>query len=211
MGDTQSGIRTLQIFPFRSCGTSFVSVYCDQTTDGGGWTVIQRREDLHEREDFYRDWAAYQQGFGSLGGEFWLGLDNIHALANQTKMELRVALEDYEGDKRWAKYDSFYITDSAGKYRLKLGKYEGNAGDSLAYHKDRPFSTKDVDNDSDNTGNCAQNRRGAWWYGECTDSNLNGFQYRGNFTSFADGIVWYKFRGEYYSLKSTVLSVRPAI
>lgn len=33
--------------------------------------------------DFYRDWAAYKQGFGSQLGEFWLGNENIHALTAQ--------------------------------------------------------------------------------------------------------------------------------
>lgn len=33
--------------------------------------------------DFYRDWAAYKQGFGSQLGEFWLGNDHIQALTAQ--------------------------------------------------------------------------------------------------------------------------------
>ncbi|XP_016384125.1 fibrinogen C domain-containing protein 1-B-like, partial [Sinocyclocheilus rhinocerous] len=49
-------------------------VFCDMITDGGGWTVIQRRED--GSVNFFRDWEAYREGFGKITGEHWLAMMN---------------------------------------------------------------------------------------------------------------------------------------
>ena len=51
----------------------------------------------------------------------------------------------------------------------------GNASDKLTYHNGRKFSTKDQDNDLSTVNCAAQNAlKGAWWYGDCKTSNLNG-------------------------------------
>ena len=47
-------------------------------SNGGGWTVFQRRMD--GTVDFYLNWADYVKGFGDLNKEFWLGLDKINRL-----------------------------------------------------------------------------------------------------------------------------------
>ena len=99
---------------------SFVS-FCDQTTAGGGWTVFQKR--LDGSVDFYRNWIDYKQGFGNLRGEFWLGLDNIHRLTNQTNNKLQVELEDFQGNTVYAEYDTFAVADEADNYTLTVAGY----------------------------------------------------------------------------------------
>lgn len=47
--------------------------------DGGGWTVIQKRETA---SDFYKGWQEYRDGFGD-AINFWIGLENIHSLTSQ--------------------------------------------------------------------------------------------------------------------------------
>ena len=66
-------------------------------TDGGGWTVFQRRMD--GTVDFYRNWSDYVKGFGTLDGEFWLGLSKINRLTN-INSSLYVDLEDFDGNKK---------------------------------------------------------------------------------------------------------------
>ena len=95
------------------------------TTDGGGWTVFQRR--LDGSVDFY--------GFGDLNGEFWLGNDNLHRLTDTDDVILRVDLEDFDGDTRYAEYTTFKVADEADNYRLLIGGYSGTAGDSMALQK----------------------------------------------------------------------------
>ncbi|XP_032162265.1 ficolin-2 isoform X1 [Mustela erminea] len=184
-----------------------LSVLCDMDTDGGGWTVFQRRSD--GSVDFYRDWAAYKRGFGSQLGEFWLGNDNIHALTAQGTSELRVDLVDFEGNRQFAKYSSFQMAGEAEKYRLLLGAFAGgSAGDSLTYHNNHPFSTKDQDNDS-SPENCAERYQGAWWYDKCHLANLNGLYLPGSHETFANGINWKSGKGYNYSYKVSAMMVRP--
>lgn len=123
-------------------------------------------------------------------------------------MELRVDLEDFSGEKRWAKYEYFYLKDESFDYEMDLGEYSGTAGDSLTIHKGQKFTTKDHDKDL-NGGNCATIFSGAWWYNNCHSSNLNGLPHEGNHTSYADGINWFEYKGHHYSLKMTSLSLRP--
>ncbi|XP_028517410.1 ryncolin-1-like [Exaiptasia diaphana] len=174
------------------------------TTDGGGWTVFQRRKD--GSVDFYLNWQQYKTGFGNLNGEFWLGNDYIHRLTARTPSSLRVEIEHWDGTQIYAKYGSFSVGDESDKYRLRVGGYSGTAGDSLAWHNNWAFTTKDRDNDG-HRGNCAVERTGAWWYYHCAESNLNG-KYLGNIVK-AGGLEWQKYKSDYQSFKASEMKLRP--
>ena len=103
-------------------------------TEGGGWTVFQRRMD--GSVDFYREWTAYKTGFGNLCGEFWLGNDNLYRLTAAEEVELRVELEDFEGNITYAEYTTFKVADEEDKYRLLIGGHNDTAGDSMKINHD---------------------------------------------------------------------------
>jgi len=199
-GKTISGVYTID-----PDGSGTFDVFCDQTTAGGGWTVFQKR--LDGSVDFYRGWSDYKNGFGNLNGEFWLGLDKINRLT-KTKNRLRVDLEDTTGKTAYAEYDIFAVTSERTKYQLSLGTYSGTAGDSLSRHRGYPFSTKDQDNDSIRR-NCAVYYKGAWWYKNCHDSNLNGLYHHGKHSSNGDGVNWDHWKGPKYSAKRAEMKIRP--
>ena len=189
--------------------------------------MFQRRQD--GKVDFYRGWNDYKSGFGQLTAEFWLGNDEIHRLTASRPSSLRVELEDWNGVRVYAKYGRFNIGDEQAQYRLEVGSYSGTAGDSLAWHGNIAFSTKDRDNDRHSrncaviftgawwynkcynskwsSSNCPWKYTGSWWYHGCHHSNLNG-KYLGE-KHDGRGAWWSHFRGG-LSLKFTEMKLRPS-
>ncbi|EAU76683.2 AGAP004916-PA [Anopheles gambiae str. PEST] len=184
-----------------------ITVLCDQEYESGGWIVIQHRFD--GSTNFYRNWKEYKNGFGNLDGEFWLGLDRIYQLTVSQPYELVVLLEDFDGNKTFARYDQFEIADENQMYMLsKIEGFSGPAGDSLGNAKGMKFSTLDSDNDIAKDS-CAVTFTGAWWYNACHASNLNGQYLRGKTTECGKGMVWDTFRGHCHSLKMAKMMIRP--
>lgn len=202
-----AGLRQSGVYELRP-GRHVVSAWCEQRLEGGGWTVIQRRQD--GSVNFFTTWQQYKVGFGRPDGEYWLGLEPVHQLTSRGDHELLVLLEDWGGRGARAHYDGFSLEPENDHYRLRLGQYHGDAGDSLSWHNDKPFSTVDRDRDS-YSGNCALYQRGGWWYHACAHSNLNGVWHRGGHyrSRYQDGVYWAEFRGGAYSLKKVAMLIRP--
>ncbi|TMW41927.1 hypothetical protein DOY81_012993 [Sarcophaga bullata] len=157
-------------------------VECDSETEGGSWTVIQRRQD--GSIDFYREWKDYEEGFGDVDAEHFIGLKKLYALTNfQGPQELLIVMGDVNNTRAFAKYNGFSIGNETEMYKLKkLGIFSGTAGDSFTYHLDR-------DNDSDSR-NCAVSFRG---HGGITDVSI---------------VVAYANSGEYSECKNNSKAIQ---
>lgn len=198
--EKQSGV--YRIYPI---GGNGFNVYCDWSTNNEGWTVFQQRYD--GSVDFYRDWLTYEQGFGCLGREFWLGNSYLSQLTGSDSYKLRVILTDTEGQSKYANYSHFRVYGPDIEYTLEISGYSGTAGDSMGLHNGKKFSTKDNDNDLHWT-NCAIGYKGGWWYNACHIVNLNGLYLNGTSTRYAVGMVWEKWKGFYYSYMKTKMMIR---
>ncbi|XP_063443438.1 ficolin-3-like [Mytilus trossulus] len=146
-------------------------VYCDMDVDGGGWIVIQRRSE--RKVKFERTWNEYENGFGEVAGEHWLGNKYIHSLTNNGKFELRLNMETKDGEDIYALYKSFILGDAASQYQLTVNDYSGTAGDALQRQSSGKFSAIDRDNSG---GNNHAISHGPWWYKGGSNTWLNDDQ-----------------------------------
>ncbi|KFB49711.1 AGAP011225-PA-like protein [Anopheles sinensis] len=183
---------------------TLASVVCEDAAFGGGWIVIQHR--FNGQVDFYRTWAEYRDGFGSLDGEFWWGLKYLHWLTSARKYELLVEMKDYNGSYGYARYDRFKVGSEAQNFYLKVGNYSGTAGDSLFYSQNMEFTTKDSDNDKTKRVQCAEYHHGAWWHNYCTFANLNG-PYTDT-PAAKEAMFWYEFKNDNRPMAYTRMMIR---
>ncbi|KAH3772627.1 hypothetical protein DPMN_173968 [Dreissena polymorpha] len=151
-----------------------IQVYCDMETDGGGWTVFQKRFD--GSEDFYRNFSDYENGFGSVHAEHWLGLKYIHEITSSGSYQLRVDIVRSNGSNGYDMYGNFSLQPGT-KYTLNLGSRLrsdgvliensfGSSLDTIGSPAGNAFST--YDHDVDPAGiNCAATHKGGWWYSAC--------------------------------------------
>uniref|UniRef100_A0AC35U5T8 Fibrinogen C-terminal domain-containing protein n=1 Tax=Rhabditophanes sp. KR3021 TaxID=114890 RepID=A0AC35U5T8_9BILA len=162
-----------------------VNVQCDMTTDGGGWIVIQKRDD--GTTSFYdKTWQEYKDGFGDLSGNynFWLGNHAVSALTGSIgPFKLRVEINgDRNGtntDKTvsWNGSFDFRLMPEFTNYTLKISNASGSATaggwDDFTVHNMYPFST--IDRNNALYGPCVSDfHLSGWWLKFCGMGSLNG-------------------------------------
>lgn len=187
-----------------------LDVFCDMTTDTGGWTLLQRR--VSGNFNFSRNWQEYREGFGSLVDEFWLGNEFIHLLTQRgDPMELRVDLWGCDNRKAYEIYRTFQVRSEVDGYRLIVDSPYGTAGRALDSQNGTKFSTWDRDNDHLPSHNCAQYYNG-FWYFACGFARLNGRHHMLECQNKPDGIVWFpwnKRKSRFYSARKVEMKIRP--
>ncbi|XP_032421038.1 angiopoietin-related protein 4 [Xiphophorus hellerii] len=208
-GETTSGV-----YPIQPTDSESFNVFCEMTADGG-WTVIQRRQD--GSVDFDQLWQAYEKGFGSLNGEFWLGLENIHAITKDDSYSLNIKFSDWGDDSASVRFP-FELGGKETNYSLLI--QEPGTTDTLESSLTTdsalalPFSTRDQDNDRKGDINCAKHLSGGWWFSNCGRSNLNGRYFQSpppkQRHQRKQAIFWKTWRGRYYPLKSSIMMIAPA-
>lgn len=212
-GQHRSGVYT--VF-HKAAGSSGQNVYCDMDTDGGGWTVIQRRGQYgHNAYYFYRNWTEYANGFGDPDDEYWIGNKALHALTSEKEnMSLRIVLSNSTEETVSFGYETFAVANETQSFQLQLESFSGSEEwDAMGHLSGQKFSTYDRDNSLYKV-NCAVRFRGGWWYSNCLGGNLNGLNLNGYHDSLGDGIVWEKSPMItymlHYSYPKVQMMIRPA-
>ena len=168
-----SGVYTIANFCGVKCSNT--RVYCDTSSGGGGWIVIQRRKD-GSVEFEQRDWVEHEDGFGDLNGEFWIGLRSMHCLTSQGNWELRIDYRLTNGTKSYLHYNKFAIGSTEDQYPLNISGFNSigltDPFDSGLPLNGLKFSSRDRDNDLWNNSNCASGD-GGWWHSWCSHIQLN--------------------------------------
>ncbi|GFQ68429.1 techylectin-5B [Trichonephila clavata] len=153
--------------------------------------------------------------------EFVMNMINLSIEDKQSKAEQQLQITNSQ-----LELEKIKLQQKDREIELQKAKAEGNVtqkslqgetnylenlikSDSMSErHNSQKFTTKDQDNDAHKEANCAAAFKGAWWYGVCHHSNLNGLYLRGAHERNAEGVNWLTFKGHKESLDTTEMKIR---
>ena len=201
----QAGIKEDGVYSIFTGKLYLIKVYCEMSTDGGGWIVIQKRFD--GSVDFNRNWNDYKNGFGDINGEYWLGNEFVHQYTEKYQTEMKIEAVAFDGENATLVLQKFTLSDEASKYIFDYNTCQGLCSD-LEVNKGKRFTTCDQDNDEKDSGNCAVQYNGGWWFEGCYWIYLNGRYSNEETVGPESAIHWAGFRGYAKSLKKTKIMIR---
>ncbi|XP_064596812.1 ficolin-1-like [Liolophura sinensis] len=114
----------------------------------------------------------YRRGFGSIEGDYWLGLEQFHMVA-QTQEYLDVALIDGSGNETILYYRHFNVDDEAGEYSIVAMDFQRHRSNPDAVDSFTPPTNQSISGkpfityDHNPSGSsCPTDMRSGWWFGD---------------------------------------------
>ena len=98
-------------------------------TTVNNWIVMQQRIDL---TSFNLAWSVFKSGFGTLNGNFWLGLEKVYQLTKSSPASLRIEMFTTTGKWFSAEYAGFILDAETNKYAIHLTGYSGDSSDIMS-------------------------------------------------------------------------------
>jgi len=160
------------INPNENDSSEHFPVYCDMTTDGGGWTVIAVSHSEETTKPFDQNWdTIVNKGIGyiaDINSNYFISMKHYIGLANSNnKVEYVWYAKSGKPEDLWQKtleYKNHYLEDD--NFYTWQGE-EVWALDQFTYYTGEKLTTKDKDNDEHETKNCAVNYSSFGWYKKC--------------------------------------------
>jgi len=169
-GEKCAKVRLIELAETLAC-----HVACNTPVDSDAVAMVVRKQSENAEDFFNQNFKAYQDGFAA-NGESWIGLDKLHQLTSERSYSLKITMTDYDNKTFVAVYDYFKVGPGED-YVVTVGSFNdtlSTLGDSMEYHNGMKFTTKDRDQDDRDTGNCAQQFNGGFWYKSCHHAHPTG-------------------------------------
>ncbi|MFC1754635.1 FG-GAP-like repeat-containing protein [Thermoproteota archaeon] len=187
------------IDPDGAGGDSEFEVFCDMSTDGGGWTLVwsNTREGTGKPVTDIT-WTNAIDGLSIIDDtissdlesfNYYLGLDHWEDIGTELRYDWA---NDYGSPIDQQFYADFYF-DESNYYAIKMSNHRQTIGSTTAglweTHNNQPFTTYDSDHDQSG-GNCAASFSNTpWWYTSCWDGSINGGGERTG-SGYYNGAYW---------------------
>jgi Fibrinogen beta and gamma chains, C-terminal globular domain len=128
------------------------------------WLIVH---ELHYNVAFNwkRTWNEYKVGFGTLGSNYWFGLEKLHTLTVLHPYRVRIEAHRMPQDVTvWLEMDVFVVASESQYYQLTWSGMSGSVElTTMTYHNGSAFATYD---NGDSHG-CAYSYGSGWWFKNC--------------------------------------------
>lgn len=171
--------------PDGAAGDAAYQVFCDMTTDGGGWTLVWNNLRGGAGKPMTNlGWVAATttlpmvKGVLSENPETFVVFTGLGRWMQLGATQLRYSWANDYGSPIDQSMRCTYNLDANANYTINMSNCVELVGSVVpglfTSHNGKPFTTIDADHDSYGTNCAALYTNSPWWYTSCWDGNING-------------------------------------